>query len=280
MYYADELQNAQLAIDCFEVVLKKSHEKGEMLEASNGKSQGWLWKLSIEEKPNPSKKSEGNPFRTWTRSIASTYPSDVTAIFYYGLSAGLTKDFSVSKEDLAWYPLAWSLLQSKQSPVPPGFHYYFSTSLCSYASSSGGGFGELSNYLSALEHLTLFASTTTLKDLYIIQRSVIKYFIMFLVLTMLIGRTLRWELLGQTHPRCLNAAEWNTWKKQVIDGILTFRREIFSCITNICVVHHPIDPNTLSIKSAEGLRAQLDTQIARPKRFLRLESRVIQKNRD
>jgi hypothetical protein len=34
MYYIDEVKNAELAIDCFELVLKKSNVEEELMEAS------------------------------------------------------------------------------------------------------------------------------------------------------------------------------------------------------------------------------------------------------
>jgi hypothetical protein len=87
MYYIDEVKNAELAIDCFESVLKKSNVEEELMEASNGKSQGWLWKLAVEVERKHYDKNEDFPFRTWARSTASTYRSDPTVISYYVLSS-------------------------------------------------------------------------------------------------------------------------------------------------------------------------------------------------
>jgi hypothetical protein len=173
MYYTDERKNAQLAIDCFESVLQKSKEEEEMREACNGKSQGWFWVLSTEEEPKFYDKNEEFPFRTWAKSVASTYQNDSTAVSYYALSNWWLR--RVSREDVAWFTLAWSLLQAKHQPAPPTFHYrYISTIrfLAMNEKEKRGRFMELPSLLSSLEHLALFAKTVNLKELYVIQRCV------------------------------------------------------------------------------------------------------------
>ncbi|PVF92597.1 hypothetical protein CPB86DRAFT_877750 [Serendipita vermifera] len=80
MYHVDAAGNAQSAIDCFEIVLKKSNDKEELLEASNGKSEGWWWKIvTTEEDHKLFKEDEEDPFRVWATNVATTYQNDTTA---------------------------------------------------------------------------------------------------------------------------------------------------------------------------------------------------------
>ncbi|PVF90995.1 hypothetical protein CPB86DRAFT_878741 [Serendipita vermifera] len=173
MCYVDEAQNAQLAIECFETIIKKSNEKEELVEASNGKSQAWWWKLISEGIHNIHEQNEDFLFRKWTKNVAVTYPDNGTAVGYYALSFKWME--STSKDELGWYHLAWTLLRFQRQPLPPGFHYFYSHS--SYVQyqveqrkEPKAMFANLPMLLSALEHRSLFASSTNLKEIYMIQR--------------------------------------------------------------------------------------------------------------
>ncbi|PVF95035.1 hypothetical protein CPB86DRAFT_788522 [Serendipita vermifera] len=180
MYYADQAENAQLAIDSFEVVLKVSNKKEELLNASNGKSQGWWWKLITEGRYEGFKQYEDFPFREWAKSVATTYPDNGVALAYRSLSFDWTL---TSKEGLSRYHLAWSLLRSKRQLPPPGFHcLYFLSLRMQYlreeTKEKVDGFTNLSILLSAIEHLELFAANTSLKDIHAFQREeIIGYFV-------------------------------------------------------------------------------------------------------
>jgi hypothetical protein len=170
MYYTEEAKNAQLAIECFEAVLEKSKEKEQLIKASNGKSEGWWWKLVTKKEA----KDQGNQkkrFRTWTKNVATLYQDDLTAICYRSISLWWMKE--ACQEDFVWFHLARSLLRSKQTPVPPAFHYYSSRILFSSPFiKEQRCFVDLPVLLSALEHLEIFVGTVTLKDLHMIQRFV------------------------------------------------------------------------------------------------------------
>jgi hypothetical protein len=173
MYYADEAENSQLAIDCFEIVLKKSNKKEKLLEASNCKSQAWFWRLTIDPKRKGFREHEF-PFRTWAKIVATTYRYDPTAVCYYALSSRWLIEYEGG--ELAWFHLAWTLLRTKNQPPPPGFYYIFF--LFSFSpillklNEGKGEFGDLPILLSALERLEIFLTTMNLKDIYVVDRFV------------------------------------------------------------------------------------------------------------
>jgi hypothetical protein len=170
MYYADEVKNAQLAIDCFEVVLEKSKESDQLVKASNSKTEALYWKFITEEPLRYPERNEESPLEIWTKDVAMTYQDDPTAMCYYALLQ--RTETWIKKEDLLWFHLAWSLVQRKNQPPPPSFHYMFSIFLNRYYNDNEEKFGDLPILISSLEHFRAFAANTSLKELYIIQRFV------------------------------------------------------------------------------------------------------------
>jgi hypothetical protein len=179
MYYADEVENEQLAIDCFEWILKRFNQKKVTVEATNGKSQGWWWKLVTEGEPRFFKENEESPFRTWTKNMATAFRDDATSVCYYALSSWWIEGFK--RDQLVWLQLAWTLLQSKRQSAPPAFYYIYVLILySSYLKNKrgeSGDFGDFPTLLSALQQVGLFSTTVTLKDIYMIQRCVMIHFI-------------------------------------------------------------------------------------------------------
>jgi tetratricopeptide (TPR) repeat protein len=175
MYYTDEVKNAQLAIECFEWVLEKSKVKEELRDATNGKSQGWWWRITFEKEHKPNDKEL--PFCTWAEDAAKSHRNDAVAVSYYALSRRWLLHASKLEETLSWFRLAWSLLQLRRQSPPPGFHYVYYLIAYNYYDKNkheeNGQIIDLPNLLSALEHIDLLISTITLKELYTIQRSVV-----------------------------------------------------------------------------------------------------------
>ncbi|PVF92601.1 hypothetical protein CPB86DRAFT_829874 [Serendipita vermifera] len=237
MYYTNEVENARSAIECFEVVLKNSNKEEELIEASNGKSQGWWWKLATEETRKFYEEDEEFPFRAWTRSVATTYRKNGIAVCYYALSSVWIE--GGGKNQLVWFHLAWSLLRSARQSPPPGFHYIYSRMLYlshlrkSYPSDAA--FGDLPILLSALEQLGMMIPAT-------------------------------WKPLRQTHPSLLDSSQWSAWKRKSINVVLTLRRTYLEAVTKMCGNDDPIDPNAV-VESEDDLKAQLQVRIIKPKNF-------------
>jgi hypothetical protein len=267
MYYVDEADNAQSATDCFEAVLKKSNRKEELLEASNGKSQSWWWRIAVEEQPSP-KKGVEPPFLTWARSVATTYNDDALAIYYYALS--LWRYHDDSNETVSWFHLTWTLLRLKCQSPPAGFHYIYSQYFWIVHvmnSWDGEDFGYLPGLLSASEHIDLLAATVTLKDLYMIQRFVA----ISLISLCLIASISRWYGFttvknGEPHPSPLKIEQWNAWREGAIKTILELRGNISRRINMFCEDKRPIARDA-AVKSEADLRAQLEARIVRPQNF-------------
>jgi hypothetical protein len=178
MWYADGVQNAQLAIDCFESVLKNSQDREVLIRASNGKSQGWWWKILSKGGQVLHQENEEPLFYTWAKSIALTYRNDATAISYYALSHLLTSG-SINEEELVWFQAAWTFLRLNHQTPPPGFLYFYFSFLNEPQAIRGVlnvEIRDLPSVLSSLEPFRLFVETVTLKDLYTIQRCVINPF--------------------------------------------------------------------------------------------------------
>ncbi|PVF95032.1 hypothetical protein CPB86DRAFT_608484 [Serendipita vermifera] len=172
MYYTDEIKNAQLAVDSFEVVLERSKEKEELVEASNGKTQGWWWKLVTEGKHKLDEQNEDFPLHKWTKSVAAAYPDNGIAVAYHAMSFRWR---AIIREESAWCHLAWRILRIQQQTPPPVFHLLSSRALSDqYIQEDSNDimprFENIPMLLSATEHLELFATTTSLKDVYIFQR--------------------------------------------------------------------------------------------------------------
>ncbi|PVF92599.1 hypothetical protein CPB86DRAFT_877752 [Serendipita vermifera] len=248
MYYSNEVENAQLAIDCFEVVLKQSGEKDKLIEASNGKSQAWWWKLISEGTHKPGKENEDFPFRVWTKSVATKYLDDGIAVGYHAISFKWM--VLNTKEELGWYHLAWTLLQLKRQTPPLGFHPFYSSSCyrryCEEERKSGAGFASLPPVLSSIEQRGFFALSTSPKEIYMIQRMYPSI----------------WKTLTPTtHPSYLKANQWNSWKRNTIDFLVSWRRTFIQPFIKICGDHISIT------ETEEELRAQLETRIERPRNF-------------
>ncbi|PVF92600.1 hypothetical protein CPB86DRAFT_829873 [Serendipita vermifera] len=250
MYHANELENARLAISCCEVVLNKSRETEELLEASNGKSKGWWWILAIQGPRKLYQENEEYPFQIWTRSVAATYPQDTTAVCYYALSFVWIEEGG--RENLVWFYLAWSLLKSKRQSPPPIFHhFYFMFLYIPYWKKEGRGnaeFLDLPTVLSALEHLELFVETASLKDFYIIQRVF----------------PAAWKLFPQTHSIHLDESQWNAWKRETINFFLAFQKMASNSIKRIYGEGNPFDLNAV-VASHESLAARLEARLIRPR---------------
>jgi hypothetical protein len=269
MYYVEEAENAQLAIDCFEWVLERSKEKEELTKASDGKAQAWFWKLTAQEKTNIFAKDEDFPFRMWLKSAIMLDRDNVTAICYRALSGRwISGDL---KADLVWFHLASSLLRAKNRPSPPGFYYRYSSSLYTFASTKSqvedGRFMDLPTLLSALEYLELFVSRVTLKDLYVIQRLVMIHSSLLLLLKMLNQsiRIIDWRGFEKIYPSRLNANQWHAWRDKFIDSIIERRRNILESIAESCGDRVPIGSNAYLGESEEAFRATLEARIVRPR---------------
>jgi hypothetical protein len=169
MYHVDEVKNAQMAMDCFEWVIEQSWEREELLEASNGKSQGWWWKSAFEYR-------QEIRFRAWTKAVATTHQNDVESILYYALSHCSTRVDS-NPEALAWFQLAWTLLLSSNESPPLGFHYHYTLILQDHYNTENQvarrKVTTLPILVSALEQFGLFISSITWKELYRIQKFVV-----------------------------------------------------------------------------------------------------------
>ncbi|PVF92598.1 hypothetical protein CPB86DRAFT_877751 [Serendipita vermifera] len=167
MCYSNEMDNAQLAIDCFEVVLKQSKEKDKLIEASNGKSQAWWWKLSAPHESEGSRtvftEETGFPFREWTKTVSRTYREDAMAAYYHSLSVMWMTP--VRKEHLIWSNLASSFLRLTHQSPPLGLHYIHPwMTYCVFKNLSDEKrtcFENLPLLVSALEQFELFTATTT-----------------------------------------------------------------------------------------------------------------------
>jgi hypothetical protein len=175
MYYADSTKNTQIAIEHFEWVLERSKKKEELVEASNYKTQALWWKHATGPTIPFSEVNGDFPLRMWAKSVATTYKDDTTAVCYYAMSSIWLN--RVGSDDLTWLDLAWCLLRSRHQSPPPGFHYIYSRYACTYSRQkrrqNGWQFRDLSFLVSALEHLTLFTATLTLKDMDMTDRCVI-----------------------------------------------------------------------------------------------------------
>jgi hypothetical protein len=173
MYYADRAKNVKMAIEYFEWVLERSKEKEELVEASNGKTQA-LWWDHVTGPVLFSFEDDEFPLRRWATSIATRYKDDSMAVCHYALSSIWTR--RERSNDLTWFDLAWGLLQAKHQAPPPGFHYFYFLYAHSYSNFNSQKnrwqFRDLSFLMSALEHLALFVTSVTLKDVNIIQRCV------------------------------------------------------------------------------------------------------------
>jgi hypothetical protein len=176
MFYADQVKNAQLAIECFEWVLERSTEKEDLLEASKGKSQGLFWMLPFDE-TKPLSVEKQSLLQTWTKSVATTYQDDAIAVSHYALS--LQWHPQATMEQPMWFQLAWSLLRRKCQSPPPGFHFNYFESLSALSTSKlreGTGLEALQGFLLALEQFELFMKTVDWKEIDITRRFVVASF--------------------------------------------------------------------------------------------------------
>ncbi|PVF95033.1 hypothetical protein CPB86DRAFT_608448 [Serendipita vermifera] len=218
MYYDDEVENAQLAIDSFEVVLKKSKEKTELVDASNGKTEGWWWKLITEGKYKLEQQDEDFPFRQWTKNIATTYPDSGVAAAYHAMSFKWISP--TSRGELAWYHLAWTLLRGQRRSPPTGFHFLSYRSLYDRHAIEANnkpesGFENLPMLLLALEHLK-FLIEGNLRNLYMFQRIQITS-----------------RFLSSRHPVHLDAIEWYSWKNEIISELEKERKRCIKSLLEI-----------------------------------------------
>jgi hypothetical protein len=175
MYYADGDKNAHLAIEQFEWVLERSKKKEELVDASNCKTQTLWWKHVTGPGSIFFAKSQEFPLRTWAKSVATIYKDDTTAVCYYAMSNYWI--CGARREDLTWFDMVWCLSRSRHQSPPPAFHFLYFVYARYFSNLNSQQdrcqFRDLSFLISALEHLTLFAETATLKDIDIIQRCVI-----------------------------------------------------------------------------------------------------------
>ncbi|PVF95036.1 hypothetical protein CPB86DRAFT_876015 [Serendipita vermifera] len=251
MYYTDEAENAQSAIDCFEVVLKKSNERQELIEASNGKSQGWWWKIAMEKNPKRYNEDEEYPFRVWVTNVATTYRNDVTAVCYYALSFLWMTE---SKRELTWFHIAWALLRSRNQSPPPGFHYMYSQqlfiSIPITSTNADVRFEGVSLLLTALEHLRILSTTATFRDLYMVMWTCFP----------------SWTMNAQGSPVLFDDSQWDSWKEGAVSTILTLRGHTLDGLELLSRGAGHLDTTTL-VESQADFKARLEARIVKPKHF-------------
>jgi hypothetical protein len=265
MYYADEADNAQSAIEFFELVLEKSNEREELIRASNGKSEGWWWRLVVEGKHNVFEKTEDFPFRTWARDVATAYRDNEVSVCYYAMSTLWMQE--VGKEDLVWLHLAWTFLQSRHQSPPPGFQYFYFSIITMYhiAKNRMGHmeFEDLPMLLAALEHFGLFMATTSLREVYVIQRYVAVALLILFWVSQFVERTLHWQWAGVmcTHPSAFRNDQWNIWSENTIAKIMNHRSILSQLVISICGSQNPID-SAAAISDREALESRLQARLS------------------
>jgi hypothetical protein len=173
MYFEEEEKHAQCAIDSFDIVLEKSHQEEERREASNGKSRAWFWICAITRDGELLSDTIQSPFQVWAQHVATRYPEDPVAMFYFAASH-LWKEVD-TKEHQVWFNLAWGLFQINSQQPPPEFHIFYSLSVYWYFQSGSRqpNFLDLPAITMAMEQFSLFIENADLKTIHIVQRFVV-----------------------------------------------------------------------------------------------------------